>query len=198
MVALDPETVGKVFRALPEDAMERISREIAALGVIGREEMLEVLTEFRDSAMLEQILREGGYDSAIELIRKSLPEEKAARLVRLLEAQRRSVPFRFLEHAESDVIATILREEHPQTIALVLSHLHPAKAAEVLARLPSERQVDIVRRIATLGPTSGEVIERVEAALREHLASPASAERREVGGIQALSEIRGGEGELVV
>ncbi len=189
LVALDPETGGKVFQALPEDEMERVSQEIAALGVVEKEEMFSVLEEFKDSAMLQQMLREGGYDSAIELIKNSLPAEKASRLVRLLEAQRQSMPFHFLENTEAEVMATFLQEEHPQTIALVLSYMNPTKAAEVLTSLPSDRQVDIVRRIAILGHTSPEAVKRVEAGLRKHLASLAFEETQEVGGVKTVSEI---------
>ena len=139
--------------------------------------------------MLQQMLREGGYDNAIDLIRSSLPDEKASRLVRLLEAQRQSMPFHFLEHTEAEVMVTFLSEEHPQTIALVLSYMPPAKASEVLTSLPSDRQVDIVRRIATLGHTSPEAIKRVEAGLRKHLASLAFEETQEVGGVKTVSEI---------
>jgi len=189
LVALDAETGGRLFRSLPEDDMDRLSREITSLGIVEKDEMLTVLEEFKDSAMLNQMLREGGYDSAIQLIRNSLPAEKASRLIRQLESQRRTSPFHFLEHTETEVMAAFLRDEHPQTIALVLSHLAPVQAAEVLTSLSSDRQVDIVRRIATLGPTSPETIQRVEAGLRTHLASIAFAESEQVGGVKAVSEI---------
>lgn len=171
LVALDPETGAKVFQSLGEDEVERISQEISRLGAVDREEMVEVLTEFKDVATVQRMLREGGYESAIDLIRTSLPEEKAERFVRLLEGQRRSMPFHILARAEAVDLVPFLREEHPQTVALVLSHLPPAKAAEVLDRFPEEQKVEIVRRIATLGPTSAEAIERVESGLEEHLAS---------------------------
>lgn len=189
IVSLDAETGGKIFRGLPEDDMERLSQEIAGLGVVGKEEMLSVLEEFKDLAMVQQMLREGGYDSAIELIRQSLPEEKADRLIRLLEAQRQSMPFHFLDHTEAEVMVTFLQEEHPQTIALVLSYMAPAQAANVLTCLPQERQVDIVRRIATLGHTSPEAIKKVEAGLKKYLASLAFEETQEVGGVKTVSEI---------
>lgn len=194
MVALDAETGSKVFQSISEADMERLSREIASLGIVEKDEMLSVLEEFKDSAMLNRMLREGGYENAIQLIRKSLPEEKAARLVRLLEAQRQSMPFQFLEHTEAEGLAALLEEEHPQTIALVLSHLAPAKAAEVLTRLPSDRQVDIVRRIATLGHTSPEAVQRVESGLRKHLASREFGGTEETGGANVASEILGALG----
>ena len=189
LITLDADTSGKIFQALPEEDMERLSQEIAGLGLVEKNEMLEVLEEFKDIAMVQQMLREGGYDSAIELIRNSLPAEKADRLIRLLEAQRQSMPFHFLEHTEADVMVTFLQEEHPQTIALVLSYMPPQQAADVLTGLPQERQVDIVRRIATLGHTSPEAIKKVEAGLRKYLASLAFEETQEVGGVKTVSEI---------
>ena len=189
LISLDTETGGKIFQGLPEEDMERLSQEIAGLGMVEKDEILSVLEEFKDLAMVQQMLREGGYDSAIELIRNSLPEEKADRLVRLLEAQRQSMPFHFLDHTEAEVMVTFLQEEHPQTIALVLSYMGPQQAADVLTGLPQERQVDIVRRIATLGHTSPEAIKNVEAGLKKYLASLAFEETQEVGGVKTVSEI---------
>ncbi|MEM7234466.1 MAG: flagellar motor switch protein FliG, partial [Planctomycetota bacterium] len=189
LIALAAETSTNVFKNLSEDDMELISQEIARLGLVKKEEMTGTLEEFKDTAMMQRLLKEGGYDSAINLIQQALPQGKAGKMVRLLEAQRQSVPFHFLEHAEADVLSTFLQEEHPQTIALVLSYMEPAKASEVLGTLSQERQYDIVRRIATLGHTSPEAIKRVEAGLQKYIASLAFEEMQEVGGVKTVSEI---------
>ena len=144
LITLDPDTSGKIFQALPEEDMERLSQEIAGLGLVEKDEMLDVLEEFKDIAMVQQMLREGGYDSAIELIRNSLPPEKADRLIRLLEAQRQSMPFHFLEHTEADVMVTFLQEEHPQTIALVLSYMPPQQAADEMNQLLANTLADAI------------------------------------------------------
>ncbi len=189
LVGLPTQIATTVFKTLHEDDMETISQEIAKLGLVRKEEMLEVLDEFKDLALMQRLMKEGGYDSAINLIKESLPENKASKMVRILEAQRQSTPFHFLEHAEAEVLSTFLQEEHPQTIALVLSYMGPAKASEVLGTLSQERQFDIVRRIATLGHTSPEAIKRVEAGLQKYLASLALEEMQEVGGVKTVSEI---------
>ncbi|MFN0059561.1 MAG: flagellar motor switch protein FliG [Planctomycetota bacterium] len=189
LVALEGEISTTVFKSLPEEDMEVISQEIARLGMVGRQEMLDVLAEFKDVAMVQKLLREGGYEHAIGLITQSLPKTKAQKIVRMLDAQRQAVPFHFLENAEAEVLATFLQEEHPQTIALVLSYMEATKAAEVLTSMSKERQFDIVQRIATLGHTSPEAIKRVEAGLRKHLASLAFEELQEVGGVKTVSEI---------
>ncbi len=189
LVALDAETSTEVFKNLSDDEMELISQEIAALGLVPRDEMLEVLDEFKDSVLMQKLLKEGGYDHAVELITRSLPKGKASKLVRLLEAQRQAVPFHFLQHTEADVLVTFLQEEHPQTIAVVLSYMEAPKAAEVLTGLPPEKQTDVVRRIATLGHTSPEAIRNVEAGLRKYVNSLAFEEFQEVGGVKTVSEI---------
>jgi len=189
LVGLPSKVATEVFGSLSEDDMELVSQEIARLGVVRKAEMLEVLEEFKDLALMQRLMKEGGYDHAISLIQESLPDAKAAKLVRILEAQRQSVPFHFLEHAEADVLSTFLQEEHPQTIALVLSYMAPPKASDVLATLSQERQFDIVRRIATLGHTSPEAIKRVEAGLQKYIASLAFEEMQEVGGVKTVSEI---------
>lgn len=189
LVTLDSEIATKIFGSLSEDDMELVSQEIAALGLVRKPEILEVLEEFKDLVLVQRLLKEGGFDHAITLINSSLPQQKAQRLVRLLEAQRQAVPFHFLEQAEADVLSTFLQEEHPQTIALVLSYMDQGKAAEVLTSFPQERQFDIVRRIATLGHTSPEAIKKVEAGLQKYLASLAFEEMQEVGGVKTVSEI---------
>lgn len=189
LVALDGDTSASVFKNLAEDEMELLSQEIASLGVVPREEMLEVLEEFKDSILMQKLLKEGGYDHAVGLITRSLPQNKAVKLVRLLEAQRQAVPFHFLQHTEADVLVTFLQEEHPQTIAVVLSYMEPPKAAEVLTGLPPDKQTDIVTRIATLGHTSPEAVRNVEAGLRKYVNSLAFEEFQEVGGIKTVSEI---------
>ncbi len=189
LVALDSETAAAVFKSLPEDEMEMISQEIAGLGVVKKEEMLEVLEEFKELVIMQKLIREGGYQNAIDLISKSLPKNKAARLVRLLDAQREAVPFHFLEHTEADVLVTFLQEEHPQTVAVVLSYMQPPKAAAILASMSQESQIDIVKRIANLGHTSPEAIRNVEAGLRKYLNSLAFEEFQEVGGVKTVSEV---------
>lgn len=189
LVTLDPEIATKIFGSLCEEDMELVSQEIAALGLVRKPEILGVLEEFKDLVLVQRLLKEGGFDHAITLINSSLPQQKAQRLVRLLEAQRQAVPFHFLEQAEADVLSTFLQEEHPQTIALVLSYMDQGRAAEVLTSFPQERQFDIVRRIATLGHTSPEAIKKVEAGLQKYLASLAFEEMQEVGGVKTVSEI---------
>lgn len=189
MISIDAEAASKIFGQLTETEMETVSQEIARLGTVSRDELITVMEEFKDLLMVQGLIKQGGYDHAVEIIQKSLPKAQAMKLVRLLEAQRQATPFNFLQHTEADVLMTFLQEEHPQTIALVLSYVDPSKAAEILTSLGTEKRIDIVKRIANLGHTSPEAIKNVESGLRKYLASLQFEELAEVGGVKTVSEI---------
>jgi flagellar motor switch protein FliG len=188
-VTLGEETAATILKHLPEEDAELITKEIADLGMVEKEQIETVVGEFRDLATVCQYVKEGGIDYATRLIEKSFPQVKAYRLIRLLETQKQNIPFAFLKNTETESLLTFLGEEHPQTIALVLSYMEPAKAAEILTRLPPEKQFDIVKRIAALEHTSPEAIRHVESGLRRYLASLAFEEFQEVGGIKTVAEL---------
>ena len=193
IISLDEETASLVLKKLGDRNAEMITREIARLGVVGREKIADVLEEFQELSKVQEFVREGGLDYAMKLIKKSFPETTANRLMRLLETaketQKQHMPFGFLKNTEPDSIHTFLLEEHPQTIALVLSYCEPAKAAEVLGRFPPEKQFDIVKRIAHLEHSSPDAIKQVESGLKKYLTSLAFEEFQEIGGVKTVAEI---------
>jgi flagellar motor switch protein FliG/type III secretory pathway lipoprotein EscJ len=98
-------------------------------------------------------------------------------------------PFQFLQQAEVEKLAAALAEERPQTIALVLSHLPPGRAGTVLARLPAGVQVEVIHRLVDLEETDPAIVREVEAALESRVADEVQAQRRRIGGLQAVAGI---------
>ncbi len=188
-VSLDEETASSVFQMLPEEDAEMLTKEIAEMDMVAKENIQVVMDEFRDLSAVCQYVKEGGVDYAVKLIEKSFPQVKAYRMIRLLETQKQNVPFSFLKNTENESLLTFLGEEHPQTIALVLSYMDAAKASEILIRLPQEKQFDIVKRIAALENTTPDAIRQVESGLRRYLASLSFEEFQEVGGIKTVAEL---------
>ena len=188
-VSLEEDVASSIFKQLPDEDAELISKEIAEMGMVRKEDIRAVVEEFRDLATVCQYVKEGGVEYAVRLIEKSFPQVKAYRLTRLLENQKQNIPFVFLKNTETESLLTFLGEEHPQTIALVLSYMEAGKAAEILIKSPPEKQFDIVRRIAALEHTSPEAIRHVESGLRRYLASLAFEEFQEVGGIRTVAEL---------
>ena len=123
------------------------------------------------------------------LLRKSLSEADATRIIKQVTQQVQTTPFSFLQKAESENLLTFIQDEHPQTIALILAHLPSQKASEVLVGLPSQKQVEVVKRIANMEQTSPEVIKEVERGLEHRLSDIVSQTFEKAGGVDTVAEI---------
>jgi flagellar motor switch protein FliG len=196
LILIGGDQAAAILAALEPDQVEEISREIAAIRGITAEEAEDIFAEFR--SLLESSYGfSGGGSGGVEEARRLLyavygPEKGEALL-------RRSVPdikdnsFNFLEDFSGEQVAMLLREESPAASALILSRLSPELSAAVLANTLPERKLEIVKRIAHLGQTTPEVIERVAEALREkarHIAAVGKGgDSAEVDGMGVLTAI---------
>jgi len=189
ILSLDDEVASQVLKNLPDQEAEKITREIAKLGVISHEEIAGVYQEFAELSRVQEVARRGGVEQAVKLVRKAFPPGVSQRLVKMLESQNQDAPFSFLKDTEVESLHTFLQEEHPQTIALVLSYAEPSKSADILSHFPPDRQFDIVKRIANLRRSSPEAIQHVESGLLKHLSSLRSEHLQDIGGVKTVAEI---------
>jgi len=127
-------------------------------------------------------------DVAKQLIEQALGKAANATLETIKQSIE-ALPFAFLQKVDSQNLITFLIDEHPQTIALVLSHLNPSQAAEIIRGIPPERQVAVVKRIATMGQTSPDIIHEVEKGLESRMASVMSQRFENAGGVPTVAEI---------
>jgi flagellar motor switch protein FliG len=189
LLTLDQEQAAEVFRRLPQDAVEEVSREIAQIRQITPEMRREVFGEFYQMAMASQHMAEGGLDYAKALLTRSLSEDDAKRIIKQVTQQVQTKPFGFLQRAEVENTLTFIQDEHPQTIALILAHLEPAKASEILIGLPSQKQVEVVKRIANMEQTNPEVIKEVERGLELRLSDIVTQTFEKAGGVTSVAEM---------
>ncbi len=189
LLTLDQERAAEVFKRLPHEVVEEVSREIAQVREITPDMRREVFGEYYHMAMANQHLAEGGLDYAKMLLTKSLSEEDAKRIIKQVTQQVQTTPFSFLQRAESENLLTFIQDEHPQTIALILAHLQPAKASEILIGLPSQKQIEVVKRIANMEQTNPEVIKEVERGLEHRLSDIVSQTFEKAGGVTSVAEM---------
>ncbi|MCZ6792536.1 MAG: hypothetical protein O7J95_02855 [Planctomycetota bacterium] len=190
VLALEESVASALLQGLNDEELEVLTAEIARVGVVEHESLSLVLQEFHDLSRLHGVLKEGGPDQAIRLVKRSFPPERSRRLIRFLESHRPHLPLAFLSHAETDSLLALLEEEHPQTVAVVLAHMTPAKAAEVLERFDHGKRRLLIERISSLQGTHEEVIEQLGKGLREHLdSSELKTGPGECGGCQAAADI---------
>ena len=189
LLTLSEDMAAEVFKRLPPAAVEEISREIATRPQASPEMRQKVFGEFYNMAIGDAAVNEGGLEYAKSLLRKSMSEEDAKRIINSVTQQVQTTPFSFLQKAESENLLTFIQDEHPQTIALILAHLPPQKASEILVGLPSAKQIEVVKRVATMEQTSPEVIKEVERGLEHRLSDIVSQTFEKAGGVDTVAEM---------
>ena len=189
LLTLNEDVAAEVLKRLPAAAVEEISREIASRPQATQETRRSIFGEFYNLALGDSAINEGGLEYAKALLRKSLSEEDAKRVIGTVTQQVQTTPFSFLQKAESDNLLTFIQDEHPQTIALILAHLPPQKASEILVGLPSQKQIEVVKRVATMEQTSPEVIKEVERGLEHRLSDIVSQTIEKAGGVDTVAEM---------
>src|SRR3984957_10409848 len=189
LLSLSQDEAAEILKRLPPEAVEEVSREIASIGEVAVASRSQVFGEFYNLALANSYLNQGGLEYAKALLRKSLTETDATRIIKQVTQQVQTTPFSFLQKAESENLLTFIQDEHPQTIALILAHLPSQKASEVLVGLPSQKQVEVVKRIANMEQTNPEVIKEVERGLEHRLSDIVSQTFEKAGGIDTVAEI---------
>ena len=188
LVSLPAEEAALVMSKLTPRQVEAVSIEIARIEHVSVEEQAAAIAQFAQASPDAVTVEGGGLNRVRELIQKALGD-KANECIDNVRQQIEAVPFGFLSKVDSQNLLTFIMDEHPQTIALILSYLPPAMAAEVIAGLPSERGQGVIRRIATMGRTSPEIISEIEQGLRNRMSSALSQHFQNTGGVQAVAEI---------
>jgi flagellar motor switch protein FliG len=189
IVALGEEKAGEVFKHLGEHEVEALSLEIAKARKVPGEVYREVIQEAVETVMAEEYVAEGGVEFARSVLERSLGSSKAEVIINRLAATIERRPFEFLRRTPGEQIAVFLGNESPQTQALVIANLHTSLAAEVLSLLEPQEQSAVALRIATMSETRPEVVEHVEAVIRQKLSSVQQQDYTAAGGVKPLAEI---------
>jgi flagellar motor switch protein FliG len=191
LITLGAEKSANIFKHMKDEEIESITLEIANTPRITPETRDAVLDEFYQICLAQRYIAEGGLDYARNVLVRALGEERAYGVLSKLTVSLQVRHFDFLAKVDAGQIINIIGGEHPQTIALVLSYMRPAQAAEIMSDLPTEIQADVARRIAVMEGTAPEVIKSVEKYLEKKIASLATGEYTQAGGIDALVGILG-------
>ena len=191
MLSLGPEYSAKVMSLLGEVEVTEITAEIMKAGAISRDESTTALEEFATVLTAGVHVATGGPEAARTMLENALGKERAGSILDGLHQSMVKGPFDFLRNADPRQVLNFLSNEHPQTIALVIAHAHPDIAAQVVGGLPEDVQRAVSVRIATLEPSSPEVIAQVEAQLERRLASSVKnqSDNHAADGVQTLIEI---------
>lgn len=188
LMSLPEEEAAALLSKLEPKQVEAVSVEIAKIGSFSGDEQHDALKQFAEANPGALRGESGGLDVAKRLLERALGKNASGTLDSLRQ-QIEAMPFAFLQRVDSQNLLTFIIDEHPQTIALILTHLPAPRAAEILKGLPPDRQLSVIRRIATMGQTSPEVIHQVERGLENRMASVMSQSFENAGGVESVAEI---------
>lgn len=188
LTSLPEEQAALLLSKLSAKQVETVSIEIAKIGAIAPDEQEQVIQDFANVNPGGLTGGAGGLLVAKTLLERALGKNASATLDNIRQSIE-ALPFGFLQKVDSQNLLTFIIDEHPQTIALILSHMSPAQASAVISGLPSDRQMSVVRRIATMGQTSPEIIHEVEKGLEHRMSSVMSQQYENAGGVASVAEI---------
>jgi hypothetical protein len=125
LVALGTEVAAKVLPHLSDAEVEELSLEIARLGSVPAEVRQQVITEFYEVCLAQNLALEGGLDHAREMLERAYGPERAQMILEKLIRAMQMLPFDSIKRVHPAQLSTFLQDEHPQTIALVIAYLDP-------------------------------------------------------------------------
>jgi flagellar motor switch protein FliG len=188
LMSLPDDQAAQLLAKLDAKQVEAVSIEIAKLGAISGEEQEQVIQEFGNANPNMLSGRAGGLEVAKKLVEQALGKGASTTLDNVRQSIE-ALPFGFLQKVDSQNLLTFIIDEHPQTIALILCHLPSPQASEIISGLPAERQMAVIRRMATMGQTSPEIIKEVERGLENRMSSVMSQQFENAGGVSSVAEI---------
>jgi flagellar motor switch protein FliG len=191
LVMIGQEASSNILRALDEEEVQDISREIARVNTLAAEEAEGVLEEFYQMSLAHDYVLKGGVDYARKVLVDAFGAEPARRMLDRLMKQMSSETLSFdaLQKTDPQQLAKFIHSEHPQTIALILSHLNPSQAAGLLVSIPSELRTDVALRMASLDQISPEIVSKIAAVIGTKLKSLGELSREAYGGVHAVAEM---------
>src|SRR5262245_2781022 len=189
LMVLSDEGTSNVFRYFHEDELEKVAREIAAMGSVPPEIGEHVLAELTVSATGSQVPA-GGIEQARRLLSKALGPDHSRRVLdRVVDSLQTAAGFASIERANPEQLSKFFLGEHPQTTALILAHLNSTNDAQLLEQLPGEMRAEVVLRMAGLGEIPPDVIARVSTVIEQRLRALGGQTREQRGGVRAVAEL---------
>jgi len=191
LVLLGEDIASQIYRHLPQEDLEQLTKEIAELEYIDSETALSVLEEYHRMALTQDYLAQGGTDYAQKLLVKAFGDDGAQQLLRQVSrAAEMSVnKLGSLQKADPQQLAKFLESEHPQTIALTLAHVDSKQASELLMRLPEALRAETIKRMAQMRQFSPEIAQKVSLALHKRLQALGEQHRRAYAGFQGVADL---------
>lgn len=189
ILALGDAFASEAFKKFERTEITAVSKAMAKLDSITKEQAEEVLKEFNQSMTIGKEMLYGGPEQVRKMISSNLDSDTARYILDELDFDSGPAPFKELGNVSPKILAQILRNEHPQTLALILGHLPPESAGSLVQHLAPGIRPEVLMRLAKLEAVADEMLAEVSRVLQSQLIAIGGKEGRKVGGVNAVAEI---------
>ncbi len=190
LLMLSPESAAHTLKSLEEQDLEEVSSEMVKMSTVSHGTQQEILREFSVVAVEAATAVAGGADRAKSLLEKSVGSFRAADIIGRVSPHRAPVEaMQQIVEMDARSIFSMLRQEQLQTIVLVISYLSQEKASQLLAMFRQELREQIIERLATMVPTSVQVVENVAEALQSKFGNNRARSLNQTGGVKAAAQV---------
>lgn len=189
ILALGDTFASEVFKKFDRVEITAVSKAMAKLDSINKEQAEEVLREFNQAMTIGKEMLYGGPEQVRKMISSNLDSDTARFILDELDFDSGPTPFKELGNVSPKILAQILRNEHPQTLALILGHLPPENAGNLLQQMSPGVRAEVLIRLAKLEAVADEMLIEVDRVLQSQLIAIGGKEGRKVGGVNSVAEI---------
>lgn len=188
LLAMGEDFTTSFFKELDEKSIQKVGRYMSDITYVSSDTVNKVMNEFLKNFNSDINLAISGKEFLQQVVNKTLDEETAREVFKVIGNESSSTPFSDLAYVPSDKLFNMIKGEHPQTIALILSYLPHEKSAEILNLLPEESRADIALRIVTIGQVQDELVREVDEAMKNDISSIGITTRK-FDGLEILANI---------
>ncbi|HEX3798052.1 MAG TPA: flagellar motor switch protein FliG [Verrucomicrobiae bacterium] len=190
LIILGPESAAQMLKNFDEHELETISLEMSKLTVISQDLQREILREFTEVAVQASTAILGGVTYTKTALEKSVGMFRASDIIgRVAPAPVPVVHMQQIIDMDCRQLFNLLKHEQPQTIALIVSYLSAEKSSQLLLLLRPDLRDLVVERLATLGPTPVEVVERIVEVLNTRAGAKSTRALNQTGGLKLAAEV---------
>lgn len=189
LMSIGEEEAVEVFKHLGPREVQKLGAAMAKLNSVTREQVAEVLRDFRDEADQQTTIGAASDEYLRSVLTRALGNDKAATLIDRILQGNDNAGIDSLKWMDSDSVAELIKGEHPQIIATILVHLDSDQASEVLTALPERLRNDVVLRVATLEGVQPSAMRDLNEVLTQILSGSDKLKKSARGGIEAAAEM---------
>lgn len=189
LLLLGKKEAAKVLGHFSDAEIEIITREIASIKKISKEESQSILQEFGYIKLKNPYASNGGVAAAKEMLCNAFGEEKGINIFKKVLPFGGEKPFAFLEDLENEQLIMVLRKESVPVLAVIFNYLNPVKASVVLETLHPDMQKELISRMAGMRRVAPEALRAIEATLIERIRTQGKIVTEEIDGQSVLASI---------